>query len=47
MAKAKLRKGHCRVINAGKRCVCRAKSGRVSFKKAVGGRCRGKMPRSR
>jgi hypothetical protein len=47
MAKAKkrhMKKGTCKVISAGKRCVCRSKTtGVVSFKKAKGGRCRGKM----
>jgi hypothetical protein len=38
-----MKKGTCKVISAGKRCVCRAKSGKVSFRKAKGGRCRGKM----
>jgi hypothetical protein len=47
MAKArkyKIAKGRCKVIDAGKRCVCRSKTtGHASFKKAKGGRCRGKM----
>lgn len=45
--RAKIRKGHCKVISAGKRCVCKSMSGKVSFKKAKGGRCRSKMARSK